>query len=160
LIELKRKTAATQRTKRQELEIKNLAEDKKFLEENAGKPGVITTKSGLQYKIISKGKGKAPTATDHVTVHYRGALSNGQEFDSSYARGEPATFRLDGVIKGWTEGLQHLREGGKIQLVIPPGLSYDRGPLEQRTLLFDVELISVGEQKQSENAKPAVSPAS
>ncbi|HEY0722203.1 MAG TPA: FKBP-type peptidyl-prolyl cis-trans isomerase [Gammaproteobacteria bacterium] len=157
LMELKKKIEATQRAKRQEMEIKNLAEDKKFLEENASKPGVITTKSGLQYKIIAKGKGQAPTATDQVTVHYRGALSNGQEFDSSYARGEPATFRLDGVIKGWTEGLQHLREGGKIQLVIPPGLAYDRGPLEKRTLLFDVELIAVGEVDKK--AEAALSPA-
>ncbi len=160
LIELKRKIVAEQRAKQHAQEIQNLAQDKKLLEENAHKTGVITTKSGLQYKIIAKGTGKAPTANDQVTVHYRGTLSNGQEFDSSHARGEPATFQLSNVIKGWTEGLQHIEEGGKIQLVIPPSLAYDRGPLEKRTLLFEVELISVGEQTHSKSAKPAAAPAS
>lgn len=160
LIELKRKIVAEQRAKRHEMEIKNLAEDKKFLEENAHRNGVITTKSGLQYKIIKEGTGNAPAATDQVTVHYRGTLSNGQEFDSSHERGEPTTFPLDGVIKGWTEGLQLIKEGGKIQLVIPPSLAYDRGPLEKRTLLFDVELIAVGKKKSSGNAGLAATPAS
>ncbi len=159
LIELKRKVVAEQRAKRKEMELKNLKLDKKFLQENARKPGVITSKSGLQYKIIKKGTGKAPTATDQVTVHYRGTLSNGQEFDSSHDRGKPATFQLSGVIKGWTEGLQLIKEGGKIQLVIPPGLAYDRGPLENRTLLFDVELISVGENIQSESRDTEELPA-
>lgn len=160
LTELKRKIVAEQRVRKQELEIKKLAEDKKFLEENARKKGVITTKSGLQYKIISQGKGKAPAPTDHVTVHYRGTLSNGQQFDSSQEQGEPTTFPLSGVIKGWTEGLQLIKEGGKIQLVIPPELAYDRGPLENRALLFEVELISVGDKKQSGNAQTSASPAS
>ncbi|MCJ7838946.1 MAG: FKBP-type peptidyl-prolyl cis-trans isomerase, partial [Burkholderiales bacterium] len=81
------------------------------------------------------------------TVNYRGTLTNGDEFDSSFKRGKPATFPLNGVIKGWTEGLQLIKEGGKIQLVIPPELAYrDRGPLGHRTLVFDVELISVGDK--------------
>ncbi len=159
LIELKRKVVAEQRAKRKEMELKNLKLDKKFLQENARKPGVITSKSGLQYKIIKKGTGKAPTATNQVTVHYRGTLSNGQEFDSSHDRGKPATFQLSDVIKGWTEGLQLIKEGGKIQLIIPPGLAYDRGPLENRTLLFDVELISVGEKIQSDSRDTAGPPA-
>ncbi len=159
LIELKRKVVAEQRAKRKEMELKNLKLDKKFLQENALKPGVITSKSGLQYKIIKKGTGKAPTATNQVTVHYRGTLSNGQEFDSSHDRGKPATFQLSDVIKGWTEGLQLIKEGGKIQLIIPPGLAYDRGPLENRTLLFDVELISVGEKIQSDSRDTAGPPA-
>lgn len=159
LIELKRKVVAEQRAKRKEMELKNLKLDKKFLQENARKPGVITSKSGLQYKIITEGTGRSPTATDQVTVHYRGTLSNGQEFDSSHDRGKPATFQLSGVIKGWTEGLQLIKEGGKIQLVIPPGLAYDRGPLENRTLLFDVELISVGENIQSESRDTEELPA-
>jgi len=151
LIELKRKVVAEQRAKRKELELQGLKEDKKFLKENAGKPDVITTESGLQYKIISEGSGKTPSPTDQVTVHYSGTLSNGQVFDSSHDRGKPATFELGQVIKGWTEGLQLIKEGGKIQLVIPPELAYDRGPLEQRTLVFDVELISVDEKISAEN---------
>lgn len=155
LMELKRKLVEEQRARQHEAEIKNLEDDKKFLEENARKPGVITTKSGLQYKIVSKGKGNAPAAADKVTVHYRGTLSNGQEFDNSHARNAPTTFKLDQVIEGWQEGLQHIKEGGKIELVIPPELAYDRGPLEKRVLVFEVELISVGEKKQTENTKPA-----
>jgi FKBP-type peptidyl-prolyl cis-trans isomerase FklB len=120
------------------------------MEQNAAKPGVKTTTSGLQYRIIEAGTGKQPKASDEVTVNYRGTLTNGNEFDSSYQRGEPATFRLDGVIKGWTEGLQLVKEGGKIQLVIPPELGYgNRGPLAHRTLIFDVELISVNGDKQA-----------
>ena len=127
-----------------------LAEGKKYLEENAGKPGVMTTQSGLQYQIIEQGTGKVPAVTDKVTVQYRGTLANGNEFDSSYARGKPATFQLDRVIKGWTEGLQLVGEGGKIKLFIPSALAYgDRGPLAHRTLIFDVELISVGESAQA-----------
>jgi len=154
LAELKRKVVADERTKlrkgRAETELLYLAEGKKFLEENATKPGVKTTASGLQYRIIEAGKGKTPGPADQVTVNYRGTQINGNEFDSSYKRGEPATFRLNGVIKGWTEGLQLIKEGGKIQLFIPPELAYaGRGPLAHRTLIFDVELISVGGGKQS-----------
>jgi len=154
LTELKRKVVADERTKlrkgRAETELLYLAEGKKFMEENAAKPGVKTTASGLQYRIIEAGKGKTPGPADQVTVNYRGTQINGNEFDSSYKRGEPATFRLNGVIKGWTEGLQLIKEGGKIQLFIPPELAYaGRGPLAHRTLIFDVELISVGGGKQS-----------
>lgn len=154
LAELKRKVVADERTKlrkgRAETELLYLAEGKKFLEENATKPGVKTTASGLQYKIIEAGKGKTPGPADQVTVNYRGTQINGNEFDSSYKRGEPATFPLNGVIKGWTEGLQLIKEGGKIQLFIPPELAYaGRGPLAHRTLIFDVELITVGDEKQA-----------
>ena len=100
--------------------------------------------SGLQYKVIREGTGKSPGTNDSVTVDYRGTLINGQEFDSSYRKGEPATFRVNGVIKGWTEALQLMKEGAKWQLFIPPDLAYGRrGPLENQTLIFDVELISV-----------------
>ncbi len=153
LVDLKRKVVAEHKARRLEMEAKNLALDKKYLEQNAHKKGVNTTKSGLQYKILSKGTGKSPASTNQVTVHYRGTLSNGQVFDSSHDRGKPATFQLNRVIKGWTEGLQLIKEGGKIQLVIPPNLAYDRGPLEKRTLLFDVELISVDDQNRSDNKK-------
>jgi FKBP-type peptidyl-prolyl cis-trans isomerase FklB len=151
LMELKRKVLAEQRARLKETELAYIAEGKQFMEENAGKEGVKTTDSGLQYKVIEAGTGKTPKPTDRVTVNYRGTLTNGNEFDSSYKRGEPASFPLNGVIKGWTEGLQLIEEGGKIQLVIPPELAYgDRGPLAHRTLIFDVELISVSDAKTAE----------
>jgi FKBP-type peptidyl-prolyl cis-trans isomerase len=106
---------------------------------------VKTTASGLQYKIITQGTGKKPTATDTVTVNYRGTLVDGKEFDSSYSRGQPATFPLNGVIPGWTEGVQLMNEGGKAQFVIPANLAYaGQGPLANQVLVFDVELIKVG----------------
>lgn len=121
---------------------------KSYLAENAKKSGVKVTSSGLQYLELVKGKGKKPTAASTVTVHYRGTLLNGKEFDSSYKRNEPATFPLNGVIKGWTEGLQLLSEGGKCQLVIPSELAYGSqgappviGPDE--VLVFEIELLSV-----------------
>ena len=119
-----------------------------FLKENGSKEGVKTTASGLQYKITKEGNGKNPKATDTVVVHYKGTTINGKEFDSSFKRGEPATFPLNRVIKGWTEGLMYLSEGGKATLYIPSELAYgsrgagaDIGPDE--TLIFDVELIKI-----------------
>lgn len=127
---------------------KNRAEGEKFLAENKGKEGVKTTASGLQYKVIREGTGKSPTADNTVEVHYRGTLVDGKEFDSSYKRGQTVTFPVSGVIPGWTEGLQLMKEGGKYMLFLPPGLAYgergagrDIGPDE--TLIFEVELISV-----------------
>jgi FKBP-type peptidyl-prolyl cis-trans isomerase FklB len=151
LMELKRTVDGEQRTRQSKGELEYLAEGKKYMQENASKPGVSTSKSGLQYRIIEAGTGKAPTPTDQVTVNYRGTLIDGSEFDSSYKRGKPATFGLNKVIKGWTEGLQLVKPGGKIQLVIPPELAYDRGPMAHRTLLFDVELISVETGKQAKS---------
>lgn len=116
-----------------------------YLAANAKKPGVKTTASGLQYRVLREGKGARPTAADAVTVHYRGTLVDGAEFDSSYQRGEPITFPLSRVIKGWTEGLQLMQVGSKYELVIPPELAYgDRGPLAQQVLVFEVELLDVG----------------
>ena len=119
-----------------------------YLEENTRKEGVIVTESGLQYSVITQGDGAKPTATDQVTVHYRGTLIDGTEFDSSYSRGEPATFGLNQVIPGWTEGLQLMNVGSKYQFVIPQALGYgDRGaggaigPFE--TLIFEVELVAI-----------------
>jgi FKBP-type peptidyl-prolyl cis-trans isomerase len=119
-----------------------------FLKQNAKAEGVKSLPSGLQIKMIAEGKGKQPKATDTVVVHYRGRLINGTEFDSSFKRGEPATFPLNGVIKGWTEGLQLLKEGGKAELYIPSNLAYGPrgaggsiGPDE--TLIFEVELVAV-----------------
>jgi len=126
----------------------NAEAGKKFLAENAKKDGVKTTPSGLQYKIEKPGKGSRPTANDVVSVHYRGTTVDGTEFDSSYSRGQPATFPLNGVISGWTEGLQLISEGGKIRLFIPPDLAYgEKGadPLigPNATLIFDVELLDI-----------------
>ena len=126
----------------------NLEEGQAFLAENAAKEGVKTTESGLQYQILEAGEGDAPAATDTVVVHYAGTLINGEEFDSSHKRGQPATFKLNGVIKGWTEGLQLLKPGGKAKLFIPPELAYGErgagamiGP--NATLVFEVELLEV-----------------
>ena len=157
LTELKTKIVAEQKKRAVEQELQLAEEGKKFLEENAKKPGVVTTESGLQYQIVEAGTGKTPSPTDQVTVNYRGTQVNGQEFDSSYSRGKPASFQLNGVVKGWTEGLQLIKEGGKIKLFIPSKLAYgDRGPLAHRTLIFDVELISVGgEPEKAPAAEPA-----
>ena len=109
--------------------------------------GVVELASGLQYKVIRAGSGNSPSATDKVTVHYRGTLLDGSEFDSSYKRNEPATFPLNGVIKGWTEGLQLMKTGGKWEFYIPADLAYgDRDNVNipaGSTLIFEVELLSI-----------------
>jgi FKBP-type peptidyl-prolyl cis-trans isomerase FklB len=107
---------------------KNKKEGAAFLASNKSKEGVVTLPSGLQYKVLAEGKGKTPKADDTVTVQYRGTLIDGTEFDSSYKRGQPATFPVNGVIKGWTEALQLMKEGSKWQLFIPGDLAYgERG---------------------------------
>ena len=127
---------------------KNKAAEEVFLAENAKQEGVVVTESGLQYKVLEPGEGDSPGPADVATVHYRGTLIDGTQFDSSYDRGQPATFPVGGVIAGWTEALQLMKPGAKWQLFIPAGLAYgdtgagqDIGP--NSTLLFDVELISV-----------------
>jgi FKBP-type peptidyl-prolyl cis-trans isomerase len=126
---------------------KNAAEGDKFLLENRVKEGVVVTDSGLQYKVIDMGDGPKPAATDKVRVHYRGTLLNGEEFDSSYARGEPISFELDKVIPGWTEGVQLMPVGSKFMFYIPPGLAYGAaggGPIgPNSTLVFQVELLGI-----------------
>lgn len=119
-----------------------------FLAENKNKEGVETLPSGLQYQILKEGTGKSPSASDQVTTHYHGTLIDGTVFDSSYERGQPATFPVNGVIAGWTEALQKMKEGAKWRLFIPSDLAYGSqgagdviGP--NSTLIFDVELISV-----------------
>jgi FKBP-type peptidyl-prolyl cis-trans isomerase FklB len=123
-------------------------ESSTFLANNAKKDGVFVTASGLQYKIVEKGKGKSPTSENKVIAHYTGKLLDGTVFDSSHDRGEPATFPVSGVIKGWQEALPMMKEGGKWQIVVPANLAYgDRGvgnligPNE--TLIFDIELVSI-----------------
>lgn len=118
-----------------------------FLEANAKEDGVVETESGLQYRVIEEGEGKSPTAESQVTVHYAGTLIDGSEFDSSYKRGEPASFPLNGVIGGWTEALQLMKEGSKYELFLPYHLAYgERGSRTippYATLVFTVELVSV-----------------
>ena len=128
----------------------NLAEGKKFLEENAKRDGVVTTASGLQYEVLKKGEGDSPKETDKVTVHYHGTLIDGTVFDSSVDRGQPATFPVNGVIPGWVEALQLMSPGAKFKLFIPSPLAYGErgaggsiGP--NATLVFEVELFSIGE---------------
>ena len=127
---------------------KAISEGKAFLDENAKKEGVVTTKSGLQYEILTEGTGKQPKATDTVRCHYEGSLINGSVFDSSYKRGEPAEFGLSQVIPGWTEGVQLMKEGAKYRFYIPYLLGYGENGAGSSippysTLIFDVELIKV-----------------
>ena len=125
----------------------NIAAGKKFMEENALNKSVYQTKSGLQYKIVKKGNGKKPKATDKVKVHYTGKLLDGKVFDSSVERGQPAEFFLNQVIPGWTEGLQLMDIGSKYTLYIPYTLGYGEQPMGSippgSTLIFDVELLDI-----------------
>lgn len=130
-----------------------IKEGETFLAQNKTKPGIKTTASGLQYEVLNPGTGAQPKATDQVTVHYKGTLLNGFEFDSSYKREQPATFGLNQVIPGWTEGVQLMKEGAKYKFFIPYRLAYgargmgnDIPPFS--TLIFEVELIKIGEKAQ------------
>ena len=143
--------AAKQAEKRKALAEKNKKEGDAFLAANKGKDGVKTLPSGLQYKVITEGTGKLPKATDTVVTNYRGTLIDGTEFDSSYQRKSPATFKVNGVIKGWTEALQLMKEGAKWQLFVPSELAYGErgagpniGP--NAVLIFEIELISAKEE--------------
>ena len=136
-----------------------------FLAENGKKPGVVTTASGLQYKIITPGGGESPKPTDEVTVNYKGTLIDGTEFDSSYKRGEPAKFPLNHVIPGWTEGVGLMKPGAKYALFVPPQLAYDLrpppgGPIPPGSLLiFEVELLSAKAAPAAAAPPPATPPA-
>jgi FKBP-type peptidyl-prolyl cis-trans isomerase FklB len=145
---LQQRLMASQQKVLKEQAAKNLSVSKAFLAENGKKEGIKTLPSGLEYKVLTEGSGKMPKAEDTVTVHYKGTLIDGTEFDSSYKRGQPATFKVKGVIKGWTEALQLMKEGSKWQLFIPPELGYGEraaGPQipPNSALIFEVELISV-----------------
>src|SRR5437868_8342506 len=142
---------------------KNKTDGTKFLEENKKKEGVKTTASGLEYKALKEGTGAQPKATDTVTVNYRGTLMDGTEFDSSYKRGQPATFPLNGVIKGWTEALQLMKAGSKYQLFVPANLAYGEravGPdiSPNSTLIFEVELTGVKPAGSAASPAPSASP--
>jgi len=129
---------------------KNAAEEEVFLKTNGAREGVITTASGLQYEVLQQGQGPKPTASDMVSVHYKGTLLDGTTFDSSYDRGEPATFGVGQVIRGWSEALQLMSVGSKYKLYIPSKLAYSVRGAGQRIgpnacLIFEVELLSIGE---------------
>ena len=157
LTELRKRMMDKQQAAQKQAGEKNLTAGKTFLDENAKKPGVVTLPSGLQYLIVKEGTGAKPKATDTVKVHYKGTLADGTEFDSSYKRGEPASFRVDQVIKGWTEGLQLMSEGSKWQFYIPAALAYGEsgvGPIPPNsTLVFEVELLGI-EKPAAADAKP------
>jgi len=146
---------ARQQELRKRLGEKNMAEGEAFLAENKKREGIKTLPDGLQYKVIKEGSGNKPTLSDTVTTHYKGTLIDGTEFDSSYRRGQPATFPVNGVIAGWTEALQLMTVGSKWQLFIPPDLAYGergtgRGIGPNATLIFEIELISIQEKKEGE----------
>ena len=140
----------------------NEAKGKAFRDKFAKEKGVKTAKSGLLYKVEKEGTGAAPKDSDTVVVNYKGTLIDGKEFDNSYTRGEPLSFRLDGVIPGWTEGLKNIKKGGKIQLVIPPDLAYGKtgvpGIPANSTLVFDVELLDIKPAPKAD-AQPDAAPA-
>lgn len=143
-----------QQQRQKEIADKNKADGEKFLSDNAAKEGVEMTESGLQYKVLEEGDGIQPAAEDTVTVHYEGRLVDGTVFDSSYERGNPATFGLNQVIPGWTEGLQLMETGSKYELYIPSDLAYgpggNQGIPPNSTLVFQVELLEVEKAEQAE----------
>ena len=148
LTDLQNGMRAKQQERMRQLGLSNKEEGENFLAANKHKDGVVALPSGLQYKILKEGAGSKPTAADSVVCNYRGTLIDGNEFDSSYKRGQPTTFPINGVIKGWTEALQLMPVGSKWELFIPPALAYgdrgagpDIGP--NATLIFEVELLSI-----------------
>ena len=148
LTQLQKDMVAKQETMAKEAAEKNKTVGAAFLAENSKKDGVTTLPSGLQYKVIEEGTGATPTLESTVTVHYKGTLVDGKEFDSSYSRNEPATFPVKGVIPGWTEAMQLMKEGAKWEIVIPSELAYGErgaGPVigPNATLVFEVELIKI-----------------
>lgn len=143
---------------------KNQAAGDAFLATNKDRPGVKTTASGLQYEVLTEGTGPSPKATDQVTVNYKGTLIDGTVFDSSYDRGEPATFVLNQVIGGWTEGVQLMKVGSKYKFYIPAALAYGErgaggviGP--NSVLVFEVELLSIGEAPAAPEVEPQINPS-
>lgn len=155
ITEIQARGQEKQKVELEALSAKNKADGEAYLAENGQKEGVITTASGLQYKEVTAGEGDAPAAADTVTVHYKGTLIDGTVFDSSYDRGQPATFPVGGVIPGWVEALQLMNIGDKFELVIPSDLAYGpggTGPVigPNATLLFEVELLEIAKEDQPE----------
>jgi FKBP-type peptidyl-prolyl cis-trans isomerase FklB len=164
LTQLQTDLRAKQQAKMQQLAVSNKTAGDAFLAENKAKDGVVTMPSGLEYKVLQEGTGPKPTADDSVVCNYRGSLLDGTEFDSSYKHGQPATFPVKGVIRGWTEALQLMPVGSKWQLVIPPDLAYgERGAGQQigpnATLVFEVELLSIQQKAEAPAAAKPANPA-
>jgi len=158
LTEVQNEVRKQQQEKMQEAGAANKTEGEAFLAANKSKDGIVTLPSGLQYKILTPGTGPKPTASDSVVCNYRGTLINGTEFDSSYKRGQPATFGVGQVIKGWTEALQLMPVGSKWQLFIPSSLAYgERGAGAEigpnATLIFEVELLSIQDKTKDDKSK-------
>ena len=154
LMEVQTEMRKKQQEQMQQAGEANKKDGESFLAANKSKDGVVALPSGLQYKILTQGTGPKPTASDSVVCNYRGTLINGTEFDSSYKRGQPATFPVSGVIKGWTEALQLMPVGSKWQLFVPSDLAYgDRAPGPEigpgSTLIFEVELLSIQDKSQN-----------
>jgi len=148
LVDLKRKVVELQQAQKSAQTDAKRAAGRAYIKQNATREGVVTLASGLQYRVIMPGTGVQPGPHDNVTLNYRGTLVNGQEFDSSKRRNEPATFNVSGVIRGWTEALQLMSVGARWSLYIPPELAYgERGPLADETLIFEIELLSVAALK-------------
>jgi FKBP-type peptidyl-prolyl cis-trans isomerase FkpA len=148
LQELSTRMQTAQQQQFEEATERNIAEGQAYLAENGQREGVVTTASGLQYEVLTQGTGPRPSATDQVSVNYRGTLVDGTEFDSSYERGEPVTFPINQVIAGWTEALQLMPVGSKYRFVIPSNLAYGErgsGPVigPNSTLTFEVELMAI-----------------
>ena len=144
LLEMKNKIEASARQEKQTAKEAYRGEDREFLAENAKKEGVVVLPSGLQYKILREGEGRKPEPSDKVLIHHRGTLLSGAEFTSSYRKGEPVTVQVSGVIKGLTEGLQLMREGGKWKFFIPADLGFgERTPMGEKVVIYEVELISI-----------------
>ena len=144
LVELQQKTVAAEERQRKEAVENYRGEGREFLTSNAGKQGVVTLPSGLQYKVLQEGTGRKPTLKDTVTVNYRGTKIDGTEFDSSYRKGKPVTIPLNSAIPGWKEALPLMKEGAKWQLFIPADLAFgERGPLADRTVIYEIELLEV-----------------
>ena len=159
MTELQKGLQAKAEAKRKADAEKNTKAGKDFRDANVKKSGVKSLPSGLQYRMITEGKGESPKATDTVSTNYRGTLTDGTEFDSSYKRGQPAKFPVNGVIKGWTEALQLMKVGDKWELVVPPELAYgDRGAGDvigpNSTLVFEVELLGIEKAQAASAANP------
>ena len=161
--QIQQKFVQKQREEQLKQTMESIAENQeaaeKFLEENAGKEGVVTTESGLQYMVMTEGEGPKPSEDDIVKVHYKGYLLDGTEFDSSFSRGEPAVFPLNQVIPGWTEAVQLMNVGSKYKIFLPPELAYgDRGAPPDiqpgSMLIFEVELLDIEEEGGAEAEAP------
>jgi len=144
---MREKMMAEAKTKFEAVAKENKEKSDKFMAENKAKKGIVVLPSGVQYRVIEEGTGRRPTATSEVTVHYRGSLTNGFEFDSSFARNQPATFKVDSVLKGWQEVLPLMKIGDHWQIFLPPDLAYGlrgQGPIgPNEALVFDIKLVDI-----------------